>query len=257
MKRLPLFMIGLGLWVMIGPGFCAELFAAENTIPAGTTLPVMLSSTLDVRKSRPGQRIVARVMQDVPLRGDAIIPEGAKLVGQLIDVKQGSGGSSIKFRFHHLHSRHQQIPISAYLRAVASMMDVHDAQLPKVGTDRGTSSDAWITQQVGGDMVYRGGGPVTEGKDVVGKPVLGGGVLARLTTPTGSKCTESPEDSNRMHALWIFSSSACGAYGFSQVTISHAGRTDPVGEITLSSPKSNLKVRSGSGMLLRVNEIVQ
>jgi len=52
----------------------------------------------------------------------------------------------------------------------------------------------------------------------------------------------------------VFSSGACGTYGLADVRITHTGWTNPTGEITLSSNKGALKIRSGSGMLLLVND---
>jgi len=122
--------------------FAADLFA-QNTIPAGTILPVALNSSLNSRKVKPGQVITARVMQDVPLPGSTI-HAGAKVVGRVIDVKPANGGSGaqISFRFDTLVVSKRRIPITTNLRAAASMMAVEAAQLPESGPDRGTSQNA-------------------------------------------------------------------------------------------------------------------
>jgi hypothetical protein len=60
-------------------------------------------------------------------------------------------------------------------------------------------------------------------------------------------------DSNdQEQALWVFSTTACGAYGFEDLKILHTGSTAPFGQITLESPKDIL-IRGGSGWFLLVN----
>ena len=231
----------------------AGLFA-QNTIPAGTILPVRLNSSLDSRRSKPGQIISATVMQNTPLAAGSSIRAGAKILGRVIDILPAQGGSSVKivFRFDTLAFSGQTISLNTSLRTLASMMEVHDAQVPSSGPDRGTSSNVWTTVQVGGDVVYRGGGPVMHGSKVVGTPVFDG-VLDVVNATTGMKCRGVVDGNDQPQALWVFSSDACGTYGFSEVTIAHAGRTDPVGEIVLTSDQRRLTIPSGSGMLLRVN----
>jgi hypothetical protein len=61
-------------------------------------------------------------------------------------------------------------------------------------------------------------------------------------------------DSNDLEqSLWIFSTTACGAYGFEDLTLANAGRTPPVGQIALESTKKAFSMRGGSGWLLVVN----
>jgi hypothetical protein len=231
-----------------------DLFA-QNTIPAGTILPVALNSSLNSRKVKPGQVITARVMQDVPLSPGSTIHAGAKVIGRVIDVKPANGGSGpqVSFRFDTLVVSKRRIPIITNLRALASMMAVEAAQLPESGPDRGTSQNAWTTDQIGGEVVYRGGGPVADGLRSVGEPTYGG-VLVHVSAKPGSPCRGEIEGNDRLQALWVFSSDACGVYDFANLAIVHAGRTDPVGEITLASDKGEVNIRAGSGMLLRVNK---
>jgi hypothetical protein len=46
---------------------------------------------------------------------------------------------------------------------------------------------------------------------------------------------------------------ACGLYDMQDFTLTHAGRTEPAGVITIESSKHGATIRSGSGMLLRVD----
>jgi hypothetical protein len=227
---------------------------AQSAIPPGTVFPVQLNSSLSSLKSKPGQTITARVMQDVPLSPANKIHAGAKLVGHVVSVKAAQNGSpaEITFAFNQVKFAHRSAPISAHLRALASMTEVEDAQIPPAGTDRGTPW-AWSTRNlIGGEVAYGQGGPVSRGIDTVGL-ALDGGVLAPVNANLASGCHGEAADDKEPQALWVFSSDACGVYGIPDVRIAHAGRSAPVGEVALTSKQENFEIRSGSGMLLRIN----
>jgi len=194
------------------------------------------------------------VMQDVPLSPGSKIHAGAKVIGHVIDVKPATGtsGAQVSLRFDTLMVSKRRIPITTHVRALASMMAVEEAQVPENGPDRGTPPAAWTTDQIGGEVVYRGGGPVANGLLPVGEPTYGG-VLVHVSGKPGTKCRGEIDGDNRLQALWVFSSDACGTYGFADLAIAHAGRDNPIGEITLTSNRGDVNVRAGSGMLLRVN----
>lgn len=225
---------------------------AQEVIPPGTILPVQLNSSLRSTKLRPGQAIRARLMQDVPL-GKWKIPAGAKVIGRVsaVQANVAKPGAQISLRFDQLVVKHRSIPVVTNLRALATMMDVSEAQVPESGPDRGTAENAWTTDQIGGETRYHTG-PVTHGWTVVGRSVATG-VLVRPLSRPGTNCRGEFEGNNQPQALWLFSSDACGLYDFPNLTLIHAGRTSPVGEITIASTKGEVRVRGGSGMLLRVN----
>ncbi|MGA3210883.1 MAG: hypothetical protein ABSD20_06210 [Terriglobales bacterium] len=233
--------------------FSMQLFA-QSDIPAGTVLPVSLNTSLHSRKVQPGEPITARIMQDVPLASGSTIRSGAKVTGHVVDVQPPTAtrGASISLRFDAVEVSKRQIPIVTNLRAIASMMAVDEAQIPETGPDRGTPMNAWTTEQIGGEVVYRGGGPVARGDEVVGTPATNG-VLVRVSSSPGDECRGEIDGNHRPQATWVFSSDACGAYGLPYLAIAHAGRTNPVGTIMLRSPNGDLSLRAGSGLLLRVH----
>jgi len=225
-------------------------------VPSGTILPVHLNSTISSAKCKPGRVITGRIMQDVPLASGARVREGSKVVGHIVEVTPASAGGQVRISllFDKLISSHQTISITTNLRAIAGFMEVRDAQTP-FGAGEGDVYRWLTTVQVGGDVAYGDGGPVTTGEDahdVVGK-VINGGVLGRVRAKEGTRCRGAIDGNDTPQALWVFSSDACGTYGLEHMGITHAGRTAPVGVITLAPNRRDFKIRSGAGMLLRVD----
>ncbi len=60
-------------------------------------------------------------------------------------------------------------------------------------------------------------------------------MTAKLIASRERGCGGALADDDREQALWLFSPSACGAYGFQDLKIAHAGRQEPVGQIILES----------------------
>ena len=222
-------------------------------IPAGTILPVRLNSSVSSWRTRPGQIITARIMQDVPLANGGKIREGSKVIGHVVNVSSPANANTeqISLQFDKLISSGQTIPIRTNLRAVAGFVAVMEAGVP---TD-GPVSIPIASTQVGGDFAYTSGGDVTTRNGaVVGKSVNDGVLVqARADSRQGRDCRSVVDDNKSPQAMWVFSSDSCRTYGLSNIRVAHAGKTEPVGVIVLTSEKGQLKLPSDAGMLLRVD----
>jgi hypothetical protein len=244
------FFLPLALLLISGAGAAF----VKISILAGTVIPVAQHGSLSTTKSKVGQVVKARVMQDIPLGQGSKVRAGAYVNGKVTAVTPAANGSgaSITFEFTELVTSRGTEPITTNLRALASIVEVNSARIPQYD-DRGSSSYVNTTWQIGGETVYRGGGHVMDGKTIVGEPVNDEGVLGRVRASSDGTCRGAVEGENRLQALWLFSSDACGVYGYRRVKIEHAGGTSPLGEITLKAERGDINIRGGSGMLLRVN----
>jgi len=224
----------------------------SGSIPPGTILPVRIGS-LSSEKSKVGTRLKARLMQDVPMENGEKLRAGSMVLGQVVASTPIAPGTmaALTLRFNTVVQRKQSFPVCTSLRAMASTLEVQFAQTPTVGPGESDVYDWLPTVQVGGEVVYGKWGEVTNGDRVVGRSTYDG-VLAQPNAKAGTKCSGAVEANDRPQAFWVFSSDACGVYSFPDLSIRHAGRTDPRGEIVLVSGRGAVKIRSGSGMLLRV-----
>jgi hypothetical protein len=237
------------LWLKLAIGlFCATATLSAQDIPAGTALPVTLNSTLDAKKDRPGEKIEARLMQDVPLPSGGKIKSGSHVIGHVVEVtKPASGGSRIVLKFDQLEDEGKAIPLSVSARAIAASDSTYNAQIPIDAESNYESSDEWVMRQVGGDIVNRGRGVIASGDTIVGK--WKGAAWAKLAYVSGCPPRDVPNDEQ---AMWVFSVGACGLYGFRDIKLVNAGDGSPIGQIVLES-QQDLHVGDGSGWLLIVS----
>ncbi len=228
-----------------------QLYAAEpvQTLPLGTFLPVMLNSNLDSNKSKPGEKISAKLRQDVPLPDRGVIKSGTELKGHIVAVKRGGDGSPARVVFvvDRIRMNGKDLPITTKLRAVASMMAIAEAREPinPVALD-GSSLWDYNTRQVGGDVVY-GRNDVRSGDGTVGMSPEPGAVIGIPRANPDAGC--NAPDNNDVQAFWLFSTNACGVYGDDNLQISRQPADSKNGQITLVDPKRVL-VRGGGGLLL-------
>jgi hypothetical protein len=224
---------------------------SAEAIPAGTIILLRLNSTLRSDKSASGDAITATIMQDVSLAAGGTLPAGSKVTGYVVEAITSGRGSDeprISFQFDQIRLGSQTIPITANLRAVASKAATLAA------TPRLTSSEYADNQvQIGGDQIsYGSDAPVMVGSQVVGK-YTNQGVLAFVGQHLGTQCGGTIDANAHLQALWLSSVNACRQYGFGDLRILHSGRTEPLGEVTLTSNGEALKVGKGSAMLLRID----
>lgn len=228
-----------------------QLYAAEpvQTLPLGTFLPVMLNTTLDSNKSKPGEKISARLKQDVPLPDRGVLKEGTELSGHIVAAKRGGDGSTaeVVFVMDRVRINGKQLPITTGLRALAAMMAIAEAREPinAVALDNSSLWD-YNTRQVGGDIVY-GRKDVRSQEGSVGMSPEPGWVIGIPRANPDAGC--SAPDNKNIQAFWLFSTNACGVYGDDSLQISLHPSDSSAGQITLLDPKRVL-VRSGSGLLL-------
>jgi hypothetical protein len=223
-------------------------------IPAGYMLPLHLEQTLSVKHVRAGDSIEARIMQEVPLPNRRKIPTRSMVKGTILHVVRDEDeiGVLVTLRFDTLIEHRQTFSIVTGLRAIASNLAVHEAQMPLNNVDE-TQPLGWAsTVQIGGDYRFGDGDKVrNRWKETVGKAVPGG-VLVNVSANPKMGCEGPTAGEYPPQALWLFSADACGVYGLKGVQLTHNGLNAPLGEITLHFKKADMVLRAGDGLLLTV-----
>jgi hypothetical protein len=203
-------------------------------------IPVSLTKTIDAKKVKTGDQVVAKVTQDMKTNGgEVLVPKDTKVMGHVTEAQP-----------RNKDQKESQVGI-AFDRAV--MKDGSALQIPM-------SIQAIIGQQNDQNNSGSGSGEAASpargaSAGTTGSPRGGMGGSAPASTPSassGSADTSGDAQAGKSSRPAITAQTE-GVVGISDLKLSRAASKAADGSV-VSSEKNNVKLESGTMMLLRVGQ---
>jgi len=194
---------------------------------AGTKLRVELDKTLDAKRAKPGDLVLAKTIDQLKSGGEVVAAPGSRIVGHVVAASphEKDSPSRLEIAFDKLELEHgAEVSMKATVEALAKPVE----NVPMASEGAG-SAPAGITP--GGPS--RGGMPQGGG---MGQPNAG-----TMGKPSGAP-SETTSASGRI------SLNAEGVMGMPEISLAPG----PAQDSLLTSEKHNVKLESGTQMILRV-----
>lgn len=155
----------------------------DITVPAGTTLPIRITQTLDSATTQLGENFTGAVASDIIIDGLVAIPKGATVSGRVDDVQEAAhfkGNSLLTIEVTRLKHRGENLPIATDPYSVA-------------GKGRGKNT----AEKVGGGAAVGAilGGIFGGGKGAAIGAAAGGGLGAGANAVTKGQQVQIPSES--------------------------------------------------------------
>jgi hypothetical protein len=204
-----------------------------------TTFPISLTRTISTNHAKPGEPIVGVLVQPVTLPNSKTLRKGTEFRGHVTATSSSyEDGSKLGIQFDGFQDGSEFVPMTFSLRAMADRSSIEE-------TEEAPPSDmdsAETLTLVGGDSYSSHFREVVDSDGAVVGHNSRDGVRSRL------KHTSNCPGSETEQAVGRFSASACGLYGFGNVSLSESRS----GLIELSAPSQWITVARGSSFLLQV-----
>lgn len=211
---------------------------ASAALSSGTTLAAELTKSIDAKKAKPGDEVTAKLTQDVKSNGKVVIHKGSKLVGHVTEAQARSkenAESKLGVVFDKAVLKGgQEVAFSGVIRALSAPVEVPTTSLGGGNVDRNASG--------GGG---RGIGPV---------PMGGATSTANSTVGSGTGAVGNTADASVNSGggtLNNLDAASRGVIGMDGVTLNASAVGSGQGSV-LSSPSRNIKLDSGTQMILQV-----
>jgi hypothetical protein len=220
-------------------------------LPVRTTLPIVFTRTISASHAKAGDAVLARTTQVVRLSDGSLLPVGTKIVGHVVSANpfsfdgtpyasQRSSALVIQFEAAQFHSA--ELPLRVTLRAMAGPIAANDAREPQ-------SSDMeplGTLSQIGGDLLVPSQKEVVNQQGDIVAYNRRNGVYAHLIA--NGQCDASDNEVS----VGIFSPTACGLYGFGNVSAQAMGSVDKPSEVILVSTHGSPQIWKHTAALLEV-----
>jgi hypothetical protein len=211
----------------------------SNRIAPGSVIPVQLTKTIDAKKVKTGDEVDAKVTQDMKTQGgEVLMPKDTKIVGHVTEAQARSKDqkeSQLGITFDRaLLKEGGDVSMPASIQAVI----VPPSQNP----DNANAG--------GGGMPSQAPGGGSSSAAPGGRSGMAGAPQQQpSSSPTGA---EQPNTSTGNNARPQITASTQGVIGISNYKLSTPG--DVTQGSVVSSEKGNVKLESGTLLLLRVHQ---
>ena len=234
----------------------AQAGQSSASLSAGTTFEAALSGSLDARKNKEGDQVVARTTQAVKSDGEVVIPKGSKLIGHVTQAKaraKGESESALGIVFDKAVLKNgQEVPIHVMIQALAAAqtetaaaLDANQgmAQAGTMGSAAGSGHAGGVLSGAG-STVGGAAGAVTNTAGAVGSTA--GGAI-NTTASTATSATGAVTGGTAASQL---TSSSSGVIGLKGLSLNSEASNATQGSLIVS-PSRNVHLDSGTRMLLR------
>jgi len=235
---------------------------AAGVLAGGTTLNAELAHSLDTKSCKPGDRVAAKLTEDVKSDGKVVVRKGSMLVGHVTEAQARAKGNAdsrlgIVFDKAVLKSG-QELSFNGAVQAMAPPVS---ATLSAAGDESSSIGATGPISGGGGARRSGGGGLLGGATSTVGgaasatTPVLGRatGTVASTTAGALNGTTGLAEG---LTAQGRLTSASQGAIGLQGLTLSSVIAGNARSSV-VSSPTRNVKLENGTQMLLKVTGSAQ
>lgn len=201
--------------------------ASGDELPTGTTICVALAKSIDAKKAKPGDAIVARVTLPVLAKGKVFLPNDAKITGYVVSAKPRAEGheSEVAIVFDHAVTKDgSAVPLALTVQAIGR-----------------SAFAAEITDQDGS-----GSGPFAAASRQ--NPSPHATLPPRATGETATPNTPGDDSPNAPHPA--LDTGSHGAVGLPNLTLTEA--PDASSASVVKAAKKDVKLEYGMEMILRV-----
>lgn len=228
-------------------------------VRSGTKIDAELESALDAKTAKPGDRVEARVLKNVKQNGRVVVHKGDRLVGRVTEARANASskaGSEMGVAFDRLAGANGETQLNTVLTSVFSSSAEQQNQVgldsdplmepmtaPTGGAVRGSGGGGGMLGGVGSAVSSTAGaavGAVGSAAGGVGSTVAGAGGTVGAASGTNAGAGSNLGLATPARAIHIQSDAQAE---------NQSGMNS-----TLSTPRGDLRLNSGTRMQFRVAE---
>lgn len=205
-------------------------------IAPGSVIPVQLSKTVDAKKAKTGDEVVATVTQDMTTNsGDVLVPKDTKVIGHVTEVQSRNKEqkqSALGIAFDHAVVKGDQMQLPMSIQAVIAPASNYSGAATQEAPPSAAGGGSANSPMAGSRAGASGASPSSQ-----------------QNYPPGAASESSAQGGPQPP----ITGSTQGVIGMSDVRLESGSQNSQQGSL-LTSEKNNVKIEKGTFMLLRVNQ---